>query len=269
MVPGERARQAGSVQERPSDADRIRSELIATVSHEFRTPLTGIRAAALTLLKRGDQLDEPRRTALLHAVLEQQERLSRLLENMLLAANATAADPSAATDVAAVAAEVTMLASAGRPGPAPLSVVVGPGARARIGRQALHQVLANLVDNALRHGTPGSVPVLAAGVDERGVWLVVSNEGPMLDETCTERLFEPFTQLDSSATRSAEGLGMGLYVVRRLVEAHGGSVRALSGSGWVTVEVRLRPAAGAAPRPRRPAGGGPSRQPAPTALPTA
>ena len=231
-----------SVQARIEETERIRADLIGTVSHEFRTPLTGIRGAALTLLKRGDRLDPTSRNGLLHAVLDQQERLSRLLENMLIAARATEVDPAAVTDVNAVAAEVAMLASAGRPGATRVSVVVEAGTAARIDRQALHQVLANLVDNAVQHGAPGAVPLVAAGRDDRGVWVTVSNEGRVLDLTEADRLFEPFTQQDSGATRDREGIGVGLYVVRRLVDVYGGSLDVRSEAGWVTVEVRLQEA---------------------------
>jgi signal transduction histidine kinase len=146
------------------------------------------------------------------------------------------------TDVNAVAAEVAMLASAGKPGAARVSVVVEAGTAARIERQALHQVLANLVDNAVQHGAPGSVPLVAAGHDDRGVWVTVSNEGRVLDLDEADRLFEPFTQEDSGATRDREGIGVGLYVVRRLVDVHGGSLDVRSEAGWVTVEVRLQEA---------------------------
>jgi signal transduction histidine kinase len=245
-----------SVEARLAETDRIRADLIGTVSHEFRTPLTGIRGAALTLLKRGDRLDQTSRTALLNAVLDQQERLSRLLENMLIAARATAVDPGAISDVDAVAAEVAMLASAGRSGAGQVAVVVEPGTTARMDRQALHQVLANLVDNALQHGSASSVPLVAGGCDERGVWITVSNEGRVLDLTAAERLFEPFTQLDSGATRDREGIGVGLYVVRRLVDVYGGHVDVRSEDGWVTVEVRLQSAGSAllpSPRVEQPA----------------
>ena len=240
-----------SVQARLAETDRIRTDLIGTVSHEFRTPLTSIRGTALTLLKRGERLDDQGRAQLLHAVLEQQERLSRLLENMLTAARATAADPAAVAEVDGVAAEVAMLSGARRADyPAP-SVVVEPGTVARIDRQALHQVLANLVDNAQQHGTPGAVPVLAGGQDRDGVWISVSNEGRALQEWSTDRLFEPFTQGDSGPTRGSEGLGMGLYVVRRLIEVYDGTVSASSEGGWVTVEVRLRQARPHVPEARQ------------------
>ncbi len=239
-----------SVRARLEETDRIRADLIATVSHEFRTPLTGIRGAALTLLKRGERLDEQSRQRLLTAVLDQQERLSRLLENMLTAARATAADPTALAEVDGVAAEVAMLAGASRPGSPAVSVVVDAGTVAKIDRQALHQVLANLVDNAQQHGSSGSVPILAAGRDDDGVWITVSNEGRSLDTGDTGRLFEPFTQMDSGATRDAEGMGMGLYVVRRLVEVYGGTVDVRSEGGWVTVELRLSHGSSALPTSR-------------------
>ncbi len=239
-----------SVRARLEETDRIRADLIATVSHEFRTPLTGIRGAALTLLKRGDRLDEQSRQRLLAAVLDQQERLSRLLENMLTAARATAADPTAMAEVDGVAAEVAMLAGANRPESPPVSVVVEAGTVARIDRHALHQVLANLVDNAQQHGSPGAVPILAGGRDDAGVWITVSNEGRTLDDDDAGRLFEPFTQAATGATRDAEGMGMGLYVVRRLVEVYGGTVDVRSEGGWVTVELHLRPGSTALPQSR-------------------
>ena len=228
-----------SVQALLEETGRMRADLIGTVSHEFRTPLTGIRGAALTLLKQGERLDKQGRDQLLLAVLDQQERLSRLLENMLTAAQATAVDSDATAEVDAVAAEVAMLAAVGRT--TGISVVVAPGTVARIDRPALHQVLANLVDNALHHGADGSVPVLAGGHDEAGVWVTVSNEGRIIDLTDSGRLFEPFTQVESGATRGREGAGVGLYVVRRLVEVYGGTVAVHSDSGWVTIEVRLQP----------------------------
>ena len=241
---GERRLQAAlweghtSVRARLEETDRIRTDLIGTVSHEFRTPLTGIRGAALTLLKRGDRLDPEGRATLLRAVLEQQERLSRLLENMLTAARATAADPAAVAEVDAVAAEVAMLATAAHPDSPAVSVVVEPRTLARIDRHALHQVLANLVDNAQRHGAAHGVTLVAGGQDDHGVWVAVSNEGHVSEAEVT-KLFEPFTQADSGPTRSQEGLGMGLYVVRRLTEVYGGTVSARSEGGWVTVELRL------------------------------
>ena len=227
-----------SLQEQMAAADRMRADLIGTVSHEFRTPLTSIRAAALTLRKRGDRLDDRTREDMWKAILDGEQRLSRLLENMLVAATARNVDPEASTAVDAFAAEVAMVVAAKR-NSAPVSVLVEPGLQARIDRTALHQVLENLLDNAYQHGAAGSTPLVAGGSDEHGVWLTVSNEGNVVDLTRKGRLFEPFTQESTGASRDREGIGVGLYVVRRLVEVYGGSVDVQSDIGWVTVEVRL------------------------------
>ena len=235
-----------SLQAQMAAADRMRADLIGTVSHEFRTPLTSIRAAALTLRKKGDRLDERTRENMYKAILDGEQRLSRLLENMLVAATASNVDPEASSAVDAVAAEVAMVVAAKR-GSTPVSVVVEPGLQARIDRTALHQVLENLLDNAYQHGAAGSTPLVAGGSDEHGVWLTVSNEGSVVDLTRKGRLFEPFTQESTGASRDKEGIGVGLYVVRRLVEVYGGSVDVQSDIGWVTVEVRLH--CGGASRP--------------------
>ena len=234
-----RGEDAQLLRSRLEEAERIRVELIATVTHEFRTPITGIRGAALTLLKHGDRLDPTTRQRLLYAVLENQERLFRTLENMLVAAAATPLDPLAVAEVDAVSTEVAMLAGPARSTKISPAVLVAPGTLARIDRQALHLVLANLVSNAQEHGRPGAVPIIAGGVDAGGVWLTVSNEATGREAEQTARWFEPFTQATGGATRSREGIGMGLYVVRRLVEAHGGQVRLRSTDGWVSVQVRL------------------------------
>lgn len=222
-----------SMRARQEETERIRSDLIATVSHEFRTPLTGIRGAALTLLKRGDRLEAGARARLLQAIVDQQQRLSRLLENMLTASAATSADPGATAEVDAVAAEVAMLAGH------EVSVVVEPGLLARIDRQALHQVLANLLDNAVQYGNERTIPLVAGGREGDEVWVAVSNEGRPLEGS---ELFEPFVQGDRGPTREHEGIGMGLYVVRRLVEVHGGWLSSRCDGGWVTVELRLKAA---------------------------
>ena len=238
-----------TLQAQMAAADQMRADLIGTVSHEFRTPLTSIRVAALTLRKRGDRLDEKTREDMWKAILEGEQRLSRLLENMLVAATARNVDPEASSAVDAVAAEVAMVVAAKR-GSSPVSVLVEPGLRARIERTALHQVLENLLDNAYQHGAAGSTPLVAGGSDEHGVWLTVSNEGNVVDLTRKGRLFEPFTQESTGASRDREGIGVGLYVVRRLVEVYGGSVDVQSDIGWVTVEVRLE--CGSASRPLAP-----------------
>ena len=224
-----------------------REDLLATVSHEFRTPLTAIRGAALTLRKHraklpGDKLDE-----LLDAVLANTDRLSRLLENMLTAAEVRQPDTTAVSNVYQVATEVAMLVHGAHAERTPrVAVAIDDDVVAVVERSALHQILANLLDNAIVHASPGSQAIVSGAVEEGEVVITVANEAHGVDARTLAGLFEPFTQGDASITRPKQGAGVGLYVVRRLIEVSKGRLTVHSQPGWVSVEVRL-PAAGTAP----------------------
>jgi signal transduction histidine kinase len=222
---------------RLADAAQLRSDLVGTVTHEFRTPLTGISGALLTLRRRRHRLDELKIDELLDAALLQTERLRRLLENMLTAAEATAVDPGVVTDVIGVTREVV-------DGLPPrqrerLTCDLPEALDAHVGQQALHQVLANLVDNAFTHAWPQTPVRLSGGRVGSDVVLRVRNRGPEISPELSEVLLEPFTQADPSATRTREGAGLGLYVVRRLVEVHGGKLALYTSDGDVVAEINL------------------------------
>jgi signal transduction histidine kinase len=95
---------------------------------------------------------------------------------------------------------------------------------------ALYQVLSNLVENAVRHTTRGSVTVFTRRVDG-GTWLGVRDTGEGIAREHLSRIFERFYRVDPARSREAGGTGLGLAVVRHLVEAHGGTVRAESTVG--------------------------------------
>jgi signal transduction histidine kinase len=229
-----------TVQARIRQLETTREDLLATVSHEFRTPLTAIQGAAMTMRKHRTRLPEARLDEMLDAVVANTERLGRLLENMLTAAEARAPDRKAVTDVHQVATEVAELVEAAHVRRAPSVVVaVDEGLEARVEGSALHQILANLLDNAIIHAQPGSHAIISGAVEEGDVVVTVANEAEGVDAEMLAELFEPFTQRDSSSTRAQEGAGVGLYVVRRLVEVSLGSLSVRSQPGWVSVEVRL------------------------------
>ena len=118
-------------------------------------------------------------------------------------------------------------------------VAIDGGLEARIEASALHQILANLLDNAIVHAQPGSHAIVSAAEEGDDVVVTVANEAEGVDAQMLADLFEPFTQRDTSSTRSHEGAGVGLYVVRRLVEVSRGSLSVRSQPGWVSIEVRL------------------------------
>jgi signal transduction histidine kinase len=229
-----------TVQAQLRQLESTREDLLATVSHEFRTPLTAIQGAAMTMRKHRARLPEARLDEMLDAVVANTERLGRLLENMLTAAEARVPDRKAVTDVHRVATEVAELVESAHAVRTPRVVVaVDEGLEARIESSALHQILANLLDNAIVHAQPGSNAIVSGAVEAEDVVVTVANEAEGVDAQMLAELFEPFTQRDSSSTRSAEGAGVGLYVVRRLVEVSSGSLSVRSQPGWVSIEVRL------------------------------
>jgi signal transduction histidine kinase len=239
------------------ETEQLRADLLGTVSHEFRTPLTAIQVSALTLRRRWNRLSPAQVEDILDALIGHGQRLSRLMENMLTAAGVVTADENAVCDVRAVADDVV----ADLPAEARTRVSVDLPATllVRVERRALQQVLANVLDNALAHSWPGT-PVQVSGVRSgANVVLRCCNAGPDLDEETIRRLFEPFAQADGSATREREGAGMGLPVAKRLVEAHNGRLRMYSHDGEVVVEVTLLAAADRVIE--LPAEGGPSSSP--------
>ena len=228
-----------SLMARLEETDKIRSDLVATVSHEFRTPLTGIRGTLLTIKRRRDKMAPAQLDDMIDSAVTYSDRLSRLLENMLTAATATGADDNVTADLTNVVHEVVAARRFTPTGGNNVMVDLPDSLPVRMAGQALHQVVANLVDNAVTHSWPGAPIRLIAGRVGDEVILRVRNPGPDLDPETIDQLFEPFTQRDGTATREADGAGMGLYVVRRLVEVHGGRLRMASEDGQIIVEVDL------------------------------
>jgi signal transduction histidine kinase len=104
--------------------------------------------------------------------------------------------------------------------------------------EALRLVMVNLLGNALKYATPmTTVRVTARPAGPAMLAVSVSNAGPPITAADRERIFEPFVQLDSSLTRSVSGVGLGLHIVRRLVESYGGTVEVGSADGVVTFTI--------------------------------
>jgi signal transduction histidine kinase len=109
-------------------------------------------------------------------------------------------------------------------------------------RDRMHQVVSNLVGNAVQHATVGTAVVVATGIDDACLWLSVTNQGPMIAPEHLQTIFDPLVQLspgDSTPSRSTN-LGLGLFIAREIVLAHGGSIEASSSAAaGTTFTVRL------------------------------
>lgn len=207
--------------------EQMRSDFVATVSHELRTPLAAIHGSALTLARRGGELEPVLHERLLGIVVEQSERLSELVEQILLAAQLDSgglqytlerfdAGELARTVVEAVRprlpAEVTVELSA-----PPASTAFGDPGKTR-------RVLTNLVDNAVKYSPDGGRIRVAVAARGRALRFVVRDEGLGIPPAEQERVFEKFYRLDAAMTRGVGGSGLGLYICRELVEGMGGRI---------------------------------------------
>ncbi|WP_168199733.1 ATP-binding protein [Citricoccus sp. SGAir0253] len=224
-------------------ANAIRTALLAAVSHDLRTPLAGIKASVSSLRLR-DVVLSPEDTAELLATIEESaDRLSERVEDLLSMGRIQAGD----LVVHRTPLEVEDLLSAAvhdlgaHPGRSRVRVEVVPGCPAVVGDNGLAvRVLANLVENALKHG--GTGPVLVQAVPgPGGVQLRVIDHGPGVPGPDRERIFRPFQRLGDRDPST--GLGLGLAVARGLAEGMGGTVHAADTPGGGTTMVLTLPSA--------------------------
>ena len=215
------------------EASRIREDLIASVSHEFRTPLTAIRGSAATLAARGDRIPPESQRALLSGIVEHADRLGKLLEDMLLAASVRPAPDSGAV------ADVTAAVSRFRIGQVrpPVVLDVEQKLAAYVDTVSLDQVVRALGDH-VRVDARRDRTVTLRACRQAGEVVVDLFYGSTRTEGELAELLEPFGAREAAATGRPATLA--LYVVRRLVEAHGGRVIAGRDGDQLRVRIALR-----------------------------
>ncbi len=202
--------------------DRDRSDLVATVAHELRSPLTGVKGFVQALLNRWDKLDDAQKKLMLHTVSSDADRLSRLIAELLDVARIDTGRLQLHARPCQAEVLVTRVVESVRAGTAtPVELSVGADLPAVLADpDKLTQVVTNLVENAVRHGT-GTVRVdlAAAAAPERGVVLVVDDEGEGIPPALRPQVFTRFWKGGARG-----GSGLGLYLVHGLTRAHGGAV---------------------------------------------
>lgn len=220
---------------RLQDSRSRQQQFVADASHELRSPLASIRQTAEVARAHPGALPEGE---LADAVLEESERMQRLVEQLLLL---TRADEGAVVrSHHDVDLDDLALAEARRVRRADLTVDTTAVAAGRVlgDESALGQVVRNLVDNAARHAE--SAMTLSVRDDGDGVELVVEDDGAGIPKEHREQVFDRFVRLDEARARDAGGSGLGLAIVREIVAAHGGSVGVSSSAkGGARFVVRL------------------------------
>jgi signal transduction histidine kinase len=222
---------------------RQRNDFVAAVSHELKTPLTSIRMYAEML--RDGMVPDSQRQQLYHATITaESERLSRLIDNVLELSRMEQGTPRpepVVGDLAEVVDEAVSLLSAHAAAHEVQLRVHREGELppVRIDRDGLVQVLVNLVDNAVKFGGPGQVELVLRPVDG-GAVVEVRDHGPGVPADQLRAIFEPFYRGERELTRTTKGTGIGLALVRSLVQGMGGAVKAAAApDGGLTVSVRL------------------------------
>ncbi|HEX8944721.1 MAG TPA: ATP-binding protein, partial [Gemmatimonadaceae bacterium] len=220
---------------------RVREALLASVSHDLRTPLSTIKVLAQDLVSRQDLATATRNAAVIE---EQADRLSGLVTNLLdltrLRSSAFPVHPdiNAAEDmIGAVARQVS-----GVLGDHPLERRIDRGGPVLLGRFDFVQsqrILVNLVENAVRYSSAGAPITLGVQREDGSLVFTVSNSGPGVAPTERERIFEPFYRSPAAAA-DVGGVGLGLYIGRALAEAQGGTLTLCrSSTDRTTFELRL------------------------------
>jgi len=219
------------------DAARGRQRaFVADAAHELRSPLTNMRTELEVAQRLPDTTDWP---SLADDLLTDVERLSRLVDDLLLLARADDGSTRALTRRAEAVELGQLLGEVAARYPAVEYERPAVPLRTLGERDALGRVVANLLDNAVRHAA--SSVRLSVTADGAYQMISVSDDGPGIPAADRERVFDRFTRLDDARARDAGGSGLGLAIVRELVRRHGGTV-ALRGTApppGLRVDVRL------------------------------
>jgi signal transduction histidine kinase len=227
---GELARTFNKMSAELAEVERVRKDLIANVSHELRTPIAALQAVLENLI---DGI-EPPEAETLQTMLQQVERLGRLVTQLLdLSKLESGAVPLERRSfelrpvIEQAARESVVNAAQTEAKQVDVSVVVEPRDLTVTGdAERVHQVLANLLDNAMRHSPSGGAVAISACAEDGRARIEVTDEGPGLPEGETTKVFERFYRSDAARSAASGGTGLGLAIARWIVELHDGDIRA-------------------------------------------
>ena len=214
--------------------EKTREEFVANVSHELRTPLSLIKGYSETLLDESEK-DPTVARRFLQTIDRNANRLQFLIEDLLAIS---------ALESGRLKLELRMISlrelvdsvvqdyrSAARSKGVRFRIEL-PELQVNVDRERLHQVLGNLIDNAVKYGRDqGEVGIIAHTLPEERVEVCVRDDGPGIPSGSLDRIFERFYRVDRARSRDQGGTGLGLSIVKHIIQSHGGQVRAESELG--------------------------------------
>jgi two-component system phosphate regulon sensor histidine kinase PhoR len=215
--------------------EAVRQEFVANVSHELRTPLSLIKSAAETMLDSG-QDDPAMRVRFLEIIDRNANRLTRLIDDLLLLSTLDSGRMRLELQpvVLRAAVQEVMEDFSGRARARYVAIdnAISGDLVVQADPDRLRQVLANLVDNAIKYGRDhGQVVLHGAAEGDGRVEVSIHDDGPGLPAEAQPRIFERFYRVDKARSREQGGTGLGLAIVKHVVQAHGGEVRVESRPG--------------------------------------
>lgn len=219
----------------------FRSNLIDTVSHEFRTPLTSIQGYTSRLLRQDIEIDEETKQKSLRTIKKQSERLSRMVEDLLVVPDIEGekirinSEPlwlnkiidSAIMLVNNEEKEIINYTQDDFP------LIIAD-------KDRLEQVFVNLLENAIKYSAENKPIIIDSTIEDNFAKIYIKNQCEVIPENKLQKLFEKFTRIDDKTTRTTRGTGLGLFIVKGLIEAMNGEVKLYSNEedGFI-VEVKI------------------------------
>ena len=219
--------------QRLEELDRLKSDFVATVSHELKTPLTAIIGSATTLSKRASRMTPEQQATFVEMIERQGQRLLRLVQDILTTAHIESGMPKLRRELVDLRSATEVIVDDLRHSHPTREVVLRsdpetPKVWGDLG--ALQQILSNLIENALKYSDEGAVTVSLTETPTESV-IAVSDEGRGISREQLAGIFDRFRQVDQSNTRGKGGFGLGLYIVKSLVDAHSGEIKVESEEG--------------------------------------
>ena len=210
--------------------NEFRSNLIDTISHEFRTPLTGIQGYTSRLLRQDIEIDEETKIKSLKIIKKQSERLSRMVEDILVIPDIEGTKLNFDLKPVSICPiiENSILLVKNDKNKEIVNNIVSCDIDVIADNDRLEQVFVNLIENAIKYGKEGTPVILDYELREDRLVISVKNDYDIIPREKLKTLFEKFVRIDDSTTRTTRGTGLGLYIVKGLVEAMNGEIRIYS-----------------------------------------
>lgn len=210
--------------------NEFRSNMIDTVSHEFRTPLTSIQGYTSRLLRQDIQIDEETKQKSLKIIKKQSERLKRMIEDLLVIPDIEGArlNVNMINIPVNTIIENSIMLVKNDLNKEIVNNIENCSIEIKADTDRIEQVFVNLIENAIKYSKDNSPITLDFELNNDKIILSVKNDYDVIPREKLKTLFDKFTRVDDSTTRTTRGTGLGLFIVKGLVEAMNGEIRLYS-----------------------------------------